>query len=213
MSDQKQQSSELSPRSQQKRAAIMGGALALFLEKGFLGASVDDIADRAAVSKQTVYTHFGDKENLFSEVVIDTISRFGQPFFTEVEALDQVTDITSVLKEVAHSLLKTVLQPDVIRLRRLVISEAPRFPDLGRHYSQEGPDRGNKVLASLFDKLSAQNLLQVSNGSIAAQQFTWLIVSEPINRIMLLGDTARPSEEEIHALVEEGVATFVKAFS
>ena len=62
------------PRSTRKRRAILEAATTVFLRKGYLGTSMDEIAALAAVSKQTVYKHFADKERLFSEIVVGTVN-------------------------------------------------------------------------------------------------------------------------------------------
>ena len=68
-----------SHRSTRKRKAILDAATTVFLRKGYLGTSMDEIAALAAVSKQTVYKQFADKERLFSEIVTSTVSRASDP--------------------------------------------------------------------------------------------------------------------------------------
>ena len=67
------------PRSARKRRAILDAATTVFLRNGYLGTSMDEIAALAAVSKQTVYKHFADKERLFSEIVVGTVNEAGEP--------------------------------------------------------------------------------------------------------------------------------------
>ena len=64
-------------RSARKRTAILEAATTVFLRKGYLGTSMDEIAALAAVSKQTVYKHFADKQRLFSEIVTSTVDEAG----------------------------------------------------------------------------------------------------------------------------------------
>ena len=66
-------------QSTRKRKAIVEAATTTFLENGYLGTSMDEIAALAGVSKQTVYKHFADKEGLFSEVVTSTVRRGKRP--------------------------------------------------------------------------------------------------------------------------------------
>ncbi len=212
MDNQPMSGDELTPRSKKKREAIMSGALSLFLDKGFVGASVDEIALHSGVSKQTVYKHFGDKESLFSSVVIDTIGRFGEPFFREVEDSRETSDLDKTLISLGHTLLQTVLMPDVIQLRRLIVSEVARFPDLGRHYIEQGPGKGIDSLETLFDKYMDQGLLPKQDSRKTAIQFTWLVISVPINHVMLMGDSAKPSKQELNTIVDEAVRIFKAAF-
>lgn len=202
----------LTARSLRKREAILRAAADLFLDKGYLGTSVDDIAAAAAVSKQTVYKHFGDKERLFTEIVIETTHRFGQPFFDEVETSRDAESVEPSLLGLARTLTATVMEPRVLRLRRLVVAEARRFPSLGRQYFEEGPGRGIVALASLFAGYAERGLLRLDDPGRAASHFTWLVVSTPINRVMLCGEGAAPSPDELEQMAREAVGIFLAAF-
>ena len=118
-------------RSTVKRQAILDAATTLFLRDGYLATSMDEIAGLAVVAKQTVYTQFGDKENLFREVVTAVVDEAATPVFAEVSILPDGGDLESDLRDLASRLLARVIQPRLLQLRRLVISEAGRFPELG----------------------------------------------------------------------------------
>src|SRR5438552_12790016 len=105
-------------RSDRKRAAILDAATSVFLRRGYLGTSMDEIAALAAVSKQTVYKHFADKEALFTEIVISTVNEASDPVFEVVKSLDPSHDIEADLGGLARRLLATVMQPRVLQLRR-----------------------------------------------------------------------------------------------
>src|SRR5690606_26442135 len=109
------------------------------LRGGYLGTSVDEIAARAKVAKQTVYEHFGGKEALFNEIVLRTIDQVGEPFFELSAEVDDVDDVESSLRDLARRLVRVVREPRLIELRRLVIGEVGRFPKLGRVFVQRGP--------------------------------------------------------------------------
>lgn len=200
-------------RTEQKHEAIVSGALEVFLDKGFVGASVDDVAARSGVSKQTVYKHFGDKERLFIEVVSSTIDRFGEPFFRVSINLKSSSELEQTLRDLAQTLLESVLEPQILRLRRLVISEVMRFPDLGKHYFDKGPRRGVETLAEIFKDFSDRGLLKKCDSEHAATQFTWLVISIPVNRVMLLGESAMPSSNELKVIVDNAVEIFLAEFS
>ncbi len=199
-------------RSEQKHEAIVTGALEVFLDKGFVGASVDDVAARSGVSKQTVYKHFGDKERLFIDVVSSTIDKFGEPFFQMSVNLKSSSELGRTLCELAHTLLDSVLEPHILRLRRLVISEVTRFPDLGKHYFEKGPRRGVETLAEIFKDFSERGFLKKCDSEHAATQFTWLVISIPVNRVMLLGESAMFSNDELNTIVEDAVEIFLAGF-
>jgi NAD(P)-dependent dehydrogenase (short-subunit alcohol dehydrogenase family) len=87
-------------RSSRKRRAILDAAATVFLRNGYVGASMDEIAALAAVSKQTVYKHFADKERLFSEIVVGTVDEAGDRVHAEVVDL---TDRAAVSAAVQRS--------------------------------------------------------------------------------------------------------------
>lgn len=124
-------------RSARKRRAILDAAATLFLRSGFRDTSMDEVAALAAVSKQTVYKHFSDKESLFSEIVTGAVNEVSDPVHEEVMTLEDSGDVEADLRRLARELLRMVLQPRILQLRRLVIGEAGRFPELGRTFTNE----------------------------------------------------------------------------
>src|ERR1700727_4022485 len=117
-------------RSDRKRRAILDAATERFLRNGYLGTSMDEIAADAAVSKQTVYKHFDDKERLFREIVAVTVDEISDPNYEAVKALQESGDVGADLRELARGQLRRVMQPRLLQLRRLVIGETGRFPEL-----------------------------------------------------------------------------------
>ena len=146
-------------QSTRKRTAIVDAATITFLHKGYLGTSMDEIAALAGVSKQTVYKHFADKERLFSEVVVSTVNEASDPVHAEVLQLRDSGDLEADLRDLARRQLTLVLQPKLMQLRRLVIAESPRFPELGRTFYEQGPGRTITALAATFERLAARGLL------------------------------------------------------
>ena len=126
-------------RTARKRRAILDAATTLFLRDGYQATSMDQIAAAAAVSKQTVYKQFADKQSLFREIVADTVAEVADPVARQVASLRDSGDLEADLRDLAHALLAQVIQPRVMQLRRLVIAEAGRFPDLGRLFDQRVP--------------------------------------------------------------------------
>ena len=95
-------------RSAQKRRLIVEAATHVFLQNGYSGTSMDEIAARAGVSKQTVYKQFADKERLFTEIVLGTIDQVGEPFFGGIGTLDDSEDLEPDLRELARQLVGIV---------------------------------------------------------------------------------------------------------
>jgi TetR/AcrR family transcriptional repressor of mexJK operon len=97
-------------------------------------------------------------------------------------------------------------------LRRLVIGEAGRFPELGRTFSEQGPERTIAALATAFERLAARRHLQLEDPHLAAAHFNWLIVSIPLNRAMLHGDAELPTAAELNRYADAGVRVFLAAY-
>ena len=195
-----------------KRRAIIEAATTAFLRSGYLGTSMDEIAASAGVSKQTVYKHFADKERLFSEIVVVSVNEASDPVHAEVRNLQDSGDIEADLRDLARRQLALVMQPRIMQLRRLVIGEAARFPELGRTFYEQGPGRTITALAATFESLAARGLLQLEDPLLAAAQFNWLIMSAPLNHAMLLGDDGPPDPADLDRWADGGVRTFLAAY-
>ena len=148
---------------------------------------MDEIAALAVVSKQTVYKHFADKQRLFIEIVTTAVNEVSDTVAEEVLALQRSERLEEDLRRLAATLLTRVMEPRLLALRRLVIGEAGRFPELGRAFYERGPGRTIAALAVVFEALAARGTLALDDPRAAAGHFNWLIMSAPINRAMLLG--------------------------
>ena len=201
-----------SDRSARKRKAILDAATAVFFHSGYLGANMDEIAALSEVSKQTVYKHFGNKEALFIAIVTGMTGQASDSVHNQVPDLDEGGDVGEYLRAYAYRQLTTVLTPRLMQLRRLVIGEVSRFPDLARVLYESGPQRALSALAALFQRLTERGVLVMDDPQVAASQFNWLIMSAPVNRAMLLGDAAIPKPDELRAHAAEGVRVFLAAY-
>jgi TetR/AcrR family transcriptional regulator, mexJK operon transcriptional repressor len=200
-------------RSMRKRRAIVEAAEALFLQNGYLGTSMDEIAARAAVSKQTVYKHFADKQRLFFEIVTTAVDEVSDPNYEEVLSLKDSGDLAADLRDLALRQLARVMQPRLLQLRRLVIGEASRFPELGRTFYLRGPGRTIEALTAAFEQLRERGLLRLDDAGLAAAHFNWLIMSIPLNSAMLLGTDEPPARAELERYADTGVRVFLAAYA
>jgi TetR/AcrR family transcriptional repressor of mexJK operon len=200
------------PRSARKRRAIVEAATTVFLRNGYLGTSMDEIAALAGVSKQTVYKHFADKKRLFSQVVSSTVDEASETVHDEVLKLEDSGDVKADLGDLARRQLAAVMQPRLLQLRRLVIGESGRFPELGRVFYERGPGRTVAALAATFERLDALGVLDLDDPLLAAQHFNWLIMSIPLNEAMLLGHDAPPDRADLDRYADTGVGIFLAAY-
>ncbi|TDD99965.1 TetR/AcrR family transcriptional regulator [Jiangella asiatica] len=199
-------------RAARKRRAILEAAAEVFLRNGYAGTSMDEIAALAAVSKQTVYKHFADKKTLFTEFVTRTVDEAAEPVHAEVESLQDTGDVEADLRDLARRQLGMVMRPRLLQLRRLVIGEAGRFPELGQVFAERGPLRTMAAMATAFERLGARGLLTVGDTELAAAHFNWLVMSIPLNRAMLSGDDDAPDPAELDRYAAEGVRVFLAAY-
>jgi TetR/AcrR family transcriptional regulator, mexJK operon transcriptional repressor len=199
-------------RSADKSSSILNAAAKIFLGGGYLGASMDEIAAKAGVAKQTVYSHFSNKRDLFIAMVSALSNQASDRVHVGVPEFREGDDLKRYLTEYAVRQLKIVLTPRIVRLRRLVIGEVSRFPELGEALYSGGPGRAIISLAATFERLAACRVLAIRNPSLAASQFNWLVMSAPLNRAMLLGDDAIPSASELKKHAAESVQLFLAAY-
>jgi TetR/AcrR family transcriptional repressor of mexJK operon len=200
-------------RSARKQRAIVGAATTVFLRNGYLGTSMDEIAALAGVSKQTVYKHFADKQSLFSAIVTATVDEVANPNTDEVRKLSDTADIERDLRDFARRQLRAVMEPRLLQLRRLVIGEAHRFPQLGQLFYERGPGRTVEELTGAFERLAARGALELADPRMAAAHFNWLVMSIPLNQAMLLGEDAPATPAQLRRYADAGVRAFLAAYS
>ncbi|MFI7442890.1 TetR/AcrR family transcriptional regulator [Nonomuraea indica] len=198
-------------RTARKRRQILDAARAVFLRNGYVGASMDEVAALAAVSKQTVYKHFTDKEQLFTDVITATAGEFDDLTRAIAATLDAADDPAKDLGRLARTFLGALLRPDVLRLRRLIIAEADRFPDVGRTWYEEGFQSVLDTLASCFARLAGRGLLRLDDPRLAAEHFMGMLLWIPVNRLMFCGGGSY-AEAELDRLAEAAVAAFLRAY-
>lgn len=198
-------------RSARKHQAILDAATTVFLSKGYSGTSMDDIAKLAAVSKQTVYKHFADKEKLFAEIVLATTDRIDAMVDLVADIPAEADSLDENLTGLARQLLVALTQPQVIQLRRLVIANAEAFPELGAAWYEQGFERVLTTLAATFRRLTEKGLLKTEDPVVAAHHFAGLLLWIPVNQAMFRGSTG-PTDAELDHCATSGIRAFLAAY-
>ncbi|MFE6667351.1 TetR/AcrR family transcriptional regulator C-terminal domain-containing protein [Streptomyces sp. NPDC057697] len=198
-------------RSARKRQAIMEAATGVFMEKGYSGTSMDDIAKLAAVSKQTVYKHFSDKEKLFSEIVLATTDRLDGMIGLVADVPSDADTLDENLTRLARQFLAALTQPQVLQLRRLVIANADLFPELGAAWYEQGFERVLATLAATFQRLAEDGLLTVDEPLLAAHHFSGLLMWIPVNQAMFHGGPQH-TQADLDHYATAGVRAFLAAY-
>jgi AcrR family transcriptional regulator len=199
-------------RSARKRRSILDAAADLFLDQGYLGTAMDDVAARAQVSKQTVYKQFSSKEALFLAVISGMTGEASDRVQDELGDPPAGVALEEHLTAHADRQLGVVLTPRLMQLRRVVIGEAGRFPELGQALYDCGPGRAISGLATAFARWTAAGLLSARDPHIAATHFNWLVMGESVNKAMLLGDGSAPDALARQTMARSGVRVFLAAY-
>ena len=200
-------------RMDAKHQAILQAAASVFQAKGYPGTSMDEIAASAGVSKQTVYKHFADKEQLFNEIVLSTTAEIDELVRFVAAALDDTNDLEKDLRRLAKLFISALMDPKLLRLRRLVIANADRFPELGTTWYERGFERVLSTLASSFDRLAKRKLLRVADPMLAANHFVGMLLWIPVNRAMFTGNHAYYTGRQLERYADAAVSAFLSGHS
>jgi TetR/AcrR family transcriptional repressor of mexJK operon len=193
-----------------KRDTVLDAARGVFLEVGYGAASMDAIAAEAGVSKQTLYNHFGSKKELFAAIVRDGCEHIigGALGF---DPANDSRDPRAVLTRLAQRYLDIMLSEEALALRRTIIAESRRFPELGAVFYHAGPAVAAKRLADYLAEQSRRGVLEVDHPDIAAEQFFTMLRGH-LQLRALLAIEPRPAERDIQLYIANAVNTLFKAW-
>lgn len=157
-------------RSERKRRDVFEAARALFAEKGYAATSIDMVAERAGVSKATIYGHFKNKDDLFSAAVRAQAENFTS-HTCEVLSLPAAEGIRTVAK----MYLDMVTAPDAISMHRAIAAEGRNFPELASTFYDCGPARVCGIMEEYLRCLDARGDLRVPDPALAAEMFLGML--------------------------------------
>jgi TetR/AcrR family transcriptional repressor of mexJK operon len=200
-------------RSARKHREIVEAATVLFMKLGYEGASMEDIAAKAGVSKQTVYKHFADKKQLFADIVLATTGQVDQVVGLVAGPLVDTLDLKKDLSVLGRQFLTALMNPQLLRLRRLVIANADRMPELGKSWYEQGFERVLATLATCFAGLSKRQLLSAEDPLIAAHHFVGMLLWIPINQAMFTGNDHPYTKSALDRYADAAVSAFLDAYS
>ncbi|GGY34999.1 transcriptional regulator [Rhodanobacter panaciterrae] len=199
------------PKDMEKRAAILAAAKALFIRNAFAGTSMDAIAADAGVSKLTVYSHYGDKDNLFREVIR---SRIQDLLPEETYFFDAQVDIKETLLRVALTHAHLDCNAETVGTFRAILSDCRQGnPRYGKLIWEEGAMRTHGLMERLLQKAVDAGQLEVDDVARASGQFLALIKGNLMMRQMFgCMDCPQSYAEEIEATARDGVTMFLRAY-
>lgn len=195
-------------RTGRKFDQVVKGARSVFMADGFEGASVDDIARAAGVSKATLYSYFPDKRLLFMEVASTECQRMAGQV---LGLIDESAPPRQVLTIAAQHLVPFLLSPFAQQCFRICVAERERFPELGRAFYASGPEMGRAQLSSYFHKAIDRGELRIADVGMAAEQFSELCRVKLWVRAVF-GIQSEFSQQEIDDVIENAVETFLARY-
>lgn len=185
----------------------MRAAIILFTEKGYEGTSVDDIAQRAGVSKQTVYSHYSNKETLFALAVEAKCRESG----VGPDEIDPNIPPRTLLLDMGRRLMRLLTSPEAVRVHCVCTASADTYPELGRLFFEHGPLQTVKVFAEYLQAQNERNRLEIEDSNRAAWQFISMLKGEAQMRAHF--NLKRQSEEELDAYIKSCVEVFLRAYA
>jgi TetR/AcrR family transcriptional regulator, mexJK operon transcriptional repressor len=200
------------PKDMEKRAAILDAAKALFIRNAFAGTSMDAIAAEAGVSKLTVYSHFGDKDNLFREVIR---ARVQDLLPEETYGFDPAADIGDTLHHIAQVHARLDCDPETVGTFRAILSDCRQGnPRYGKLMWEEGPMRSRALLERLLQQAVDAHKLDIEDVSQAAVQFISLIKGDMMMRRMFgCAECVQTYAREIEENARAAVVMFLRAYA
>ena len=189
-----------------KQRVILNGARAVFMALGFGGASMDAIADRAGVSKMTLYRYFESKEALFAGLIEECCAKIlKQDPGVPLEGLAP----RDALRHFGTQLLETVYAPETLALHRIVLAEVNRFPELGRLFYRSGPERNIQAVATYIENYMPDKHAPSRDSRKCAEEFFELVRGYTHLRLLLAIEET-PDADARAVQVDRAVDTFFR---
>ncbi len=186
---------------------ILHVAWQVFSERGFDGATVDEMAKRAKTSKRSFYSRFPTKQALLMAVMSMQV----QALKTDLaEFMSPDLSLEEALTSFADRMLTIVLSDQLLATYRVVTLESQRFPELGKMYYENGVAKISRFLAGYLSRLTEQGRLTIPDTEVAAEQFIDSIVGLPRLRAAL-GISKLGRREKAHR-IEIAVSAFLRAY-
>ena len=195
----------MATRLDRRRAAMLQAGEAVFLERGFEGATLGEIISRSGGSRTTLYEQFGGKEGLFAAIIAELCTRMLTPL---AEGMTGGRKVKEILYGFGLAYMKVLMTPSGLALYRMVISESGRFPELGARVFTAGPEAAAIRLADYLKTETKQGRLAIRNADEAARSFLEMVKGDLHTRAFFQVG-AVPRSKEIETAVQAAVALFL----
>ncbi|HYH17772.1 MAG TPA: TetR/AcrR family transcriptional regulator [Azospirillum sp.] len=189
-----------------KTEQILAASRETFLELGYAGTSMDLIAQRARVSKTTLYTRFPSKDDLYVATISAECERRGLRFAPD--AFDDLP-LEEALRQMGRRFVNLLWSPAAIRMHQAVTGEATRVPEAARLFFQAGPEQAIANFVAFFERAAERGTIRADDPPFVAKQFLAVLQGGPYCALSL-GVCEPPTEEERAAFVDKAVDLFVR---
>jgi len=187
---------------------VLDGAREVFMRDGFEGASVDDIARAAGVSKATLYSYFPDKRLLFMEVARVECARQAE---AAINRMQMAGEVREVLFQAASHLVRFFMSEFGRQTFRIAVAESGRFPEIGQRFYASGPAMAQAALAKFLQEQVDAKALVIEDLDLAAAQFPELCKAG-LHTKMMMGIKTSFTDAEIDRVIHGAVETFLARY-
>ncbi|EQB30539.1 TetR/AcrR family transcriptional regulator [Sphingobium ummariense] len=191
-----------------RREAILDVAAGYFLEHGYAGTTMSGIAAALGGSKGTLWSYFPSKEELFS-AVLDQATTAYRARLSEI--LDPCGELVPTLRRACISLMEKLTSPQAIALHRLVISEASRFPEMGRIFYKHAPRHTRQLIATFLKGAMDRGQLRRADAEEASRILTVLCMSG-CHQKLVFGQIDKATPEMIMKDASVALDVFMRAY-
>lgn len=204
---EKNQSQRGRPVNQALRQTIVEAAYELFVELGFQAATLDKVAQRAKISKLSIYRHFENKEALFSAAMVARCQQFApQDLFEGLEGSAEEQLIAA-----GSSLLRTLLSPDVRSVEAMIMADKTNQKSLSKLHYEAGPVHVIAQIEALLRRLHARKVLNVPNPLQSARLFAALFKGSDLLMSARFDEARANDDNEIESYCRSAVTMFIAA--
>ena len=196
------------PKDEMKHAAILKAATRLFLKNGYTNTSMDAIADAARVTKQTVYSHYSNKDALFTHMVASLSEKQS---ISDALLQDSDVPVEQLLYDIGLSFLNLMTSREVLATTRLVIVEAQLYPKLAERYYEGGTQHLITLFSGFLARQNKRRALAIPDTASAASYFLAMLKGRYyLSMILSLKQVPSSKDKEMH--VRETVSVFLRIY-
>ena len=205
MSDVPERAPAMRPRLEARRRAFMEAATVVFLEKGYAGATLDDVIARSGGSRQTLYALFGGKEGLFGMLVAERAASIFAPFPAD-ELRDRPPE--EVLLRLGARYIEIVTTAQALGLYRMVVAESAAKKEIAELFWRSGPSNVRATLSQYLAGQVQRRVLRLDDPEQAARHFMGMLLGT-LHMECVLGLRPTPEAGEIETHVRNVVSQFL----